>query len=407
MKSATYLEQPPHLNHKQTILMVIALILIGLNLRPSMAAIGPLLPQIQASLALSYRDIAMLTSLPVICMGLAMLLSRQRIGAFSDFQWIICSLILIGVSHLLRLFAVDQPYLLFVTALSAGCGIAALQAIIPYMIKTLFRNQITMYMGLYVSAIMAGAALSAALAPWIEHRVQSWALSLAFWSLLSGLAVYVWIQLKSVCINLPSSQAQDSQHFSFYRIPRAWLLCLFFGLSTASYTCVLAWLVPYFIDLGWKNTDAGLLLALLSCVEVIAGLLFPFLSKSHNDRRWILALLLLACIFGYLGLILIPNSASILWIVLLGLGIGGLFPMSLILTLDHLDSAQAAGQLMCFVQGGGYLIAGCSPFFAGLLRDLTGSFNLAWMALLGISCLLMIVVPRFNAKHYKQNMTII
>ncbi|MBF3276142.1 MFS transporter, partial [Pseudomonas aeruginosa] len=65
---------------------------------------------------------------------------------------------------------------------------------------------------------------------------------------------------------------------------------------------------------------------------------------------------------GFLGLAWAPASLPLLWALCLGLGIGGLFPMGLIVCLDHFDAPQRAGQLAALVQGAGYLIAGVSPW---------------------------------------------
>ncbi|MGV8691052.1 MFS transporter, partial [Pseudomonas aeruginosa] len=70
-----------------------------------------------------------------------------------------------------------------------------------------------------------------------------------------------------------------------------------------------------------------------------------------------------------------PASLPLLWALCLGLGIGGLFPMGLIVCLDHFDAPQRAGQLAALVQGAGYLLAGVSPWIAGLLRDSLGPFT--------------------------------
>ncbi|MGV8346417.1 MFS transporter, partial [Pseudomonas aeruginosa] len=46
-------------------------------------------------------------------------------------------------------------------------------------------------------------------------------------------------------------------------------------------------------------------------------------------------------------------SLPLLWALCLGLGIGGLFPVGLIVCLDHFDAPQRAGQLAALVQGAG------------------------------------------------------
>ena len=87
----------------------------------------------------------------------------------------------------------------------------------------------------------------------------------------------------------------------------------------------------------------------------------------------------------------------------MGLGIGGLFPMSLIVSLDHLDNPRRAGGLTAFVQGIGYLIAGLSPLIAGMIRDQLGSFEWAWWSLTAVMAVMIVMVLRFNPRQYAQH----
>ena len=129
----------------------------------------------------------------------------------------------------------------------------------------------------------------------------------------------------------------------------------------------------------------------------------PMIAQRSRDRRAVLAALLALITLGFLGLILSPQTFSLLWASLLGLGIGGLFPMSLIVSLDHLDNPQRAGALTAFVQGIGYLIAGLSPLIAGMLRDHLGSFEWAWWSLTGVMVVMLLMVLRFNPRHYARH----
>jgi CP family cyanate transporter-like MFS transporter len=138
-------------------------------------------------------------------------------------------------------------------------------------------------------------------------------------------------------------------------------------------------------------------------MEVLSGLLTPAIANRSRERRWVLAVLLVLIIAGFFGLILSPQSLSLLWPCLLGLGIGGLFPMSLIVALDHLDEPRRAGGLTAFVQGIGYLIAGLSPLIAGVIRDQLGSFEWAWWSLTGVMALMLMMVVRFNPRHYARH----
>ncbi|MGU2529439.1 MFS transporter, partial [Pseudomonas aeruginosa] len=124
------------------------------------------------------------------------------------------------------------------------------------------------------------------------------------------------------------------------------------------------------------------------------------LASRSRDRRPVLVGLTALMLAGFLGLAWTPASLPLLWALCLGLGIGGLFPMGLIVCLDHFDAPQRAGQLAALVQGAGYLIAGVSPWVAGLLRDSLGSFTGAWLGLTAVAALLLGLGLRFDPRRY-------
>lgn len=376
--------------------LMLGIMFIALNLRPSMAAVGPLLTAIRGDIPLSFTLASLLTMLPVMAMGLAMFVGlgvSQRLG---EQRTVVLSLLIIGLATVSRLF-VDSAAELILSAVLAGIGIALIQALMPVLIKSRFSDNAALCMGLYVTSIMGGAALAASFAPLLMTRTGSWRLGLAGWALLTVPALLFWCTQRA---GMPTQPARSSSNRSFFRNPRAWLLAIFFGLGTASYTCVLAWLAPYYIETGWSEQDAGLLLGFLTAMEVLSGLLTPALASRSRDRRWVLGVLLVLIMAGFCGLILSPHHLSLLWPCLLGLGIGGLFPMSLIVSLDHLDDPRRAGGLTAFVQGIGYLIAGLSPLVAGMIRDQFAGFDWAWWTLTAVMALMLLMVWRFNPLHY-------
>ncbi|OWY37696.1 MFS transporter [Xenophilus sp. AP218F] len=382
--------------------LVGALVLAGLNLRPALAAIGPLLAAIRADLPMSYVQVSGLTMLPVLAMGLAMFRGGRLSARWGEHRVVGLALALIGLASLARLFA-SSVWGLMASALAAGAGIALVQAVLPGLIKRRFPQRLAGLMGIYVTAIMAGAALSAALSPWMAARFGHWQGGLAVWSALALLALAGWHGVGGQVTGEADAPRRAPPAASFAGQPRAWLLGVFFGLGTAAYTCVLAWLPPYFVEQGWQATESGLLLALLTGMEVLSGLLMPALAARSLDRRPTLFLLLTLVIIGFFGLALAPLSQPLLWACLLGLGIGGLFPLSLIVAMDHLDSPRRAGELTAFVQGVGYLIAALSPLAAGWIKDLTASFAQAWQLLALMSAAMLAMAWRFRPRDYARH----
>lgn len=380
--------------------LMLGIILVALNLRPSMAAVGPLLSAIRGDMPLSFSLAALLTLLPVMAMGLAMFFGMAVSQRLGEQRTVLLSLLIIGVATLSRLF-LDSAGGLIASAVLAGIGIALIQALMPALIKSRFPDNVALCMGLYVTSIMGGAALAASFAPWVLKQTGNWRAGLAVWAVLALLAIPVWWATRATS---PETTRAVVRKESFFTNSRAWLLAIFFGLGTASYTCVLAWLAPYYVEKGWSEQNAGLMLGFLTAMEVISGLVVPAIANRSRDRRQVLGALLGLIIAGFLGLILSPQHLSLLWPCLLGLGIGGLFPMSLIVSLDHLEEPQRAGGLTAFVQGIGYLIAGLSPLMAGVVRDRLGSFEWAWWSLTAVMALMLLMVLRFNPRHYARHM---
>lgn len=379
--------------------LMVSIILVALNLRPSMAAVGPLLSAIRADIPLSFSLASLLTMLPVMAMGLAMFFGLSVSQRLGEQRTVVISLVIIGLATVLRLF-VDSAVELILSAMLAGIGIALIQALMPALIKSRFSDNVAVCMGLYVTSIMGGAAIAASFAPLVMTRTGSWRVGLAIWAALAVVALLSWTAGRS---GTPTLNAPAPRKEFFFANSRAWLLAIFFGLGTASYTCVLAWLAPYYVEKGWSEQDAGLLLGFLTAMEVLSGLITPAIANRSRDRRRVLVVLLALIMAGFCGLVLGPQHLSLLWPCLLGLGIGGLFPMSLIVSLDHLDNPQRAGGLTAFVQGIGYLIAGLSPLMAGMVRDRLGSFEWAWWCLTGVMALMILMVLRFNPRHYARH----
>ncbi|MEH6560194.1 MAG: cyanate transporter [Marinobacter sp.] len=382
-----------------SVLVIASIVLVALNLRPSMAAIGPLLSKIQEDVPLSFTTASLLTMLPVLAMGAAMFAGIRVARVVGEHRAISLSLVTIAIATAARLFA-DNSYELIATAVVAGVGIALAQAVMPALIKDRFPDNVPLLMGLYVTSIMGGAALAASFSPFVMEKMGGWRIGLSIWAVLAMVSLLLWSSQKTAIgvLSLSRDKVARDRHFEN---PRSWLLAVFFGIGTASYTCVLAWLAPYYVEKGWSEQSAGLILGFLTAMEVISGLITPAIANRSQDRRVVLIALLMFIIVGFVGLALIPETLSLIWPCLLGIGIGGLFPMSLIVAMDHIDNPMRAGGLTAFVQGIGYLIAGFSPLFAGLARDQLDSFGWAWITLAGAMVLLIGLAIRFNPKRYR------
>jgi CP family cyanate transporter-like MFS transporter len=368
-----------------------AIVMTGLNLRPALAALGPLLDLIRTDLHLTFLDAGLATTLPIVAMGVFALCGNlvYRLGMRRG-VFIGLSLVLLACAA--RLF-VDDTASLLATALIAGAGIGIVQVLIPGFIKRAYPQRVDRLMGLYVTAIMGGAALAALTAPAMAPAL-GWRGALALLGVPAAVAITAW--LLSVPADPSVARAAVPANNTVFTRSRAWTLALVFGIETGCYTLLLAWLAPYYLQLGWSPEDAGILLAGLTVCEVIAGLMVATFSSRWSDRRIPLIGFMLMGAAGFGCLIAAPLSLAWLAVILLGLGIGSVFPLTLILTLDHARQATQAGVLAAFVQGVGYMIAASMPLLAGVLRDRLGTFDAAWIAMLVVLLSAVPLVMRFS-----------
>lgn len=97
-----------------------------------------------------------------------------------------------------------------------------------------------------------------------------------------------------------------------------------------------------------------------------------------------------------------PEALALPAALLLGAGIGALFPLSLIVTVDHAATPADAASLTGFVQGIGYLIAGLFPFAAGIVRQHLADLTPAWMAMACLCVVLFVLAAGFAPKRVRQ-----
>nr|WP_025140747.1 MFS transporter [Achromobacter sp. DH1f] len=359
---------------------IVAIILVGLNLRPVLASVPPLLDLVQAATRLSDSAAGLLTALPVFIMGLGALAAAPLRRVVNEQQGVALGLVLIAAATAGRHWA-GLPHVMLATGLTAGLGIAITQALLPIYIKTRLPAQASRIMGLYSTAIMGGAAIASVAAP-LAAQGGAWPDALALWAVPAGLALLCWL---AVARRAPTP-ATAAARTATARAPRSRvaLLAAFFGLGTGAYTLVLAWLSPYYTARGWTPLAAGQLLGAVTVAEIVAGLAVSVGIGRLPDRRPALYAAVAALLAGLAGLVVAPDALAWPAAILAGLGIGALFPLSLIVTMDHAATPAEAGRLASLVQGAGYLIAALFPFAAGLVRQHLADLAPAWIAMMFI-----------------------
>lgn len=389
-----------HADGKQAQALLVLVILIGLNLRPFLTAIGPLSRDIADALALDMDTLAWLTLLPLWLIGVGVLITPGLRRLTGPSQLLGAALLLLGMGNAMR-FDAQSGALLIASAALCGLGSALVQGVLPGLIKQRFAHKVPLVMGIFSACMMGGGALGASLTPQLAASLD-WSRALALWSLPVLLAM-VWLAWK---VRLPSSAVVAIPHGEqrLIALPRSWLLIGCFGIINSGYGIVVAWLAPAYMAQGWSAQQGGELVAWLALAQTASGLGLPLLAARNTDRRPWMGLAIVMQLAGFGGLWLAPQAAPILWCMLCGAGLGGSFSLIMVIALDHLPDPRRAGTLSALMQGFGFMLAATGPWVAARLHHLSGDFATAWQWQLGGLLLMSLLVLRLDPRHYPRVM---
>lgn len=169
-------------------LLLAAVALVALNLRPFITGVGPLAADIGMQTGLGLKGMSLLTLVPMLLMGVFAFAGpflQTRIG---ERRSVIAALALLATGSFLRLFTTNGWQLVGTAAL-LGLGAAVVQAVLPGIIKRQFPRHVGVVMGLYSAMLMGGGALGAQAAPLISASSGSWHAGLAWMALPAALAL--------------------------------------------------------------------------------------------------------------------------------------------------------------------------------------------------------------------------
>ena len=354
-------------------LLALSLILIACNLRPVFGSLSVVLPEIMRDTGLTSTGASMLTTLPILCLGLFSLPTPALARRFGAERVLLMALVLIASGTLLR--ATGSVFALFLSAVLAGAGIAMGNVLLPSLIKRSFALKVALMMGLYTLAVCGGASAAAAFTvPMQLHWFEgAWPYALAVWAALGVLAILIWAPQAAHAKPVATDAAAHAG--TLMRSALAWQVTFFMGLQSALAYIVMGWLAPILRERGIDSAEAGYLVATSILMQLAASLLTPPLAARLKDQRGFTLALSVMILAAFLGLLWGPLGLPMWgWAVLLGLGHGGAFALALSLIVMRSGSAQVTAQLSAMAQGWGYVLAAWGPLLVGLLHSLTGSY---------------------------------
>jgi MFS transporter, CP family, cyanate transporter len=367
------------------VLLALSVVVVAANLRPAVAGVGPVLPELRADLPLSGAGAAVLTTLPVLCFGLLATLAPRVARRFGIEPVLTGVMAVLAIAVLGRVL--DGPAALFVGTVLAGGAIAIGNVLVPPLVKRDFPDRTSLMMGVYTMAVSGAAAVAAGVAvPLADASDLGWRGSLGAWAVPAAVAALAWLPRMRGHTRPPAAPHAGP---SLLRDPLAWQITVYFGLQSLSFYAVLGWLPSMYRDFGASPALAGFLLSLSGLVQIPVSLVLPGLAgRARNQIAYVVAGTAVIGA-GLVGVLLAPMAAPYLWVSLIGVGQGACFALGLNLFVLRTRRVTDTARVSAMAQSIGYTLCAFGPLLVGVLHDVTGS----WTAPLVL--LLALIVPQF------------
>ena len=372
------------------VLLVVGIVLLAVNLRPALTGLTPLIGQIRADTGISYGVAGLLTALPLLAMGLLSPIASLLAHRFGMERVLLASMLVLAAGILLR--SAGAVTALFLGTAVLGAAIAIGNVLLPGLVKREFPERVGLMTSTYSTALAVSAAIAAGASfPLADQVGIGWRASLGSWALLALVAAVAWLpQMRSA--RPTNASPADSQGVNGpWRSALAWQVTLFMGLQSLGYYVVLTWLPEILQEqAGISASLAGWMLALAQAVGIASIFLAPVLAGMRPSQHGVVVVAVALTGAGALGLLVAAETATALWVVLLGLGQGACFSLALTFFALRAPDSEHAAALSGMAQTVGYLLAAVGPFLFGLLRDTTHAWTVPLALLFAVAvCLLL------------------
>ncbi|MFJ5675368.1 CynX/NimT family MFS transporter [Streptomyces sp. NPDC093097] len=370
-------------------LLLAGIVLAAVNMRAALAGVSPLLNEMAQHFHLAAATSSLVTTIPLVFMGLGSVIAPRLARRWGTETALCGALIALCGGIVLR---VAPPVAaLFVGGAVVGASIALLNVLMPGLIKRDFPDRAAGMTALYSTAMILGATVSAASAVPLENALGSWRGSLVSWALLAAVAALVWLP-QAVLARRGTHHGQaaaTSVHTTgdgpkLTRSPLAWQVTLFMGSQSLIAYVVIAWMPTIFTDHGMGKSEAGLVFAFSTLLQMAGSFVVPTLAGRMRRQRLlgVAVSVLMAC--GVIGLLIAPVAGAWLWAAILGVGQGGALGLALTMMVLRSGDAHTAARLSGMSQTGGYLLAAVGPLALGAVHQSTGGWTVPLVLLLAV-----------------------
>jgi CP family cyanate transporter-like MFS transporter len=379
------------------------LILLALNLRGPLVAVSAVAVDLQSDLGMTAGTVGLLTSLPVLCFGLASPAASGLIGRLGIEISVLATLLVIFVGILVR--SAGAVPAAFVGTVLIGLAITVGNLLGPLIVGRDFRTRAALMTGTYTAALNVGSMLVLAVSGPLAAAF-GWQIALAVAAAMPVLAALVWGPLTVRARRRPAAPPGARPRTrpttggrsdpagparSVFRRPSTWLLTGAFAGQAYAYYGLTAWLPTVLADeLDMTRGEAGAASSIFQIAALIGAIGAPVII--HRLGGPLVSFLVNGVLWAALplGLLVAPDLWAV-WSASSGIAQGGGFVTIFTVVVWRARTLRENRQLSSIVQTGGYCVAALGPTLLGALHDATGLWTASLLTAFAGTMVLMLL----------------
>ncbi|WP_433200472.1 MFS transporter [Nocardia sp. CA-107356] len=356
------------------LLVLAAIVVSALTLRVAVTAFSPLAERIGADIGYSTAVVGVFGMIPTLMFAVSGLLTPLFVRRLGLERTALVAMVLAGLGMLIRALVGGTAELLIFSALALG-GMGIGNVVIPPLVKRYFPDRLALVSSLYITMVQLGTVVPALIAVPVAEA-HGWRISLGLWAILGFAAALPWIGVlrdrrgrdRVDSTGLPPRTTEPKG--KVWRSPVAWGMAGMFGMTSLTTYSMFTWLPKILSEAGASAGYGGTMVGVFALVGLVSAFTAPtIVARFRNPFPFVVGC---AVFFftAFAGLLIAPMTATLLWVVLLGLG-PSTFPMALTLINMRTRTPQGSASLSGFTQGVGYAVACIGPVLFGVLHSAT------------------------------------
>ena len=362
---------------------VIALVLIGLNLRAGITGASALLHDLQLVLGYGPLVASIIPSIPTLCFAVAGAATSWLTGKLGVEKSILLSLAMLAAGLLVR--GIPSTGMLVAGTVLGMSGLAVCNVAMPSFIREHFARRTSLMTGLYTVTMTSGATVTAVVVVPLAQLLGSPSAGLGA---IGILAVSAFLGFVPVALHAHrNSVRKTAGHVSpwpLLRTRKGLLITAIFTLQALLAYALLSWFPYMLTTMGLNAAESGLMYGLMQLVSVPAGMVLIAVGSRPGMLRPAFYMATVTMTVGVAALLLFPVALAAIPAVLLGFGLG-IFPLVMVMISRSGRNTAETTALSTLAQSTGYLLATVGPFGMGLLHSTTGGWTLPLALLLAIA----------------------